>query len=374
MKTVLVILHGDAKGGASLTALRLVDELAALGWRMVFWAPAPSPLYDEIKARRLEGYGSPRPLTGYSLRAMRLDPGIRWRARRALPYARELRYLLRSLKPDLVHANSLYTTADAAVCRASGVPVMFYIHEMLGSSKKARLAPAILHRIGYPVVTDSKAAAEPLRGRSRTARIVHPGVRISGAASRGRGNDGMLVGSIGVIAPRKGADIFVDAARLVGEKDPGVRFQLMGAPDDPLEVEWADRVIEEARRARVEYMPDADVQALLAEWDAFVLPARRDPFPLVVLEAMERGLPIVAARVDGIPEQLGEDAGLLVSPDSPRAVADAILSLRDDPAMADAKGARARARVAERFTIEQQAEGLAAAYQEALNGPRRRPR
>lgn len=184
----------------------------------------------------------------------------------------------------------------------------------------------------------------------------------------------MLVGSIGVIAPRKGADIFVDAARLVGEKDPGVRFQLMGAPDDPLEVEWADRVIEEARRARVEYMPDADVQALLAEWDAFVLPARRDPFPLVVLEAMERGLPIVAARVDGIPEQLGEDAGLLVSPDSPRAVADAILSLRDDPAMADAKGARARARVAERFTIEQQAEGLAAAYQEALNGPRRRPR
>ncbi len=105
----------------------------------------------------------------------------------------------------------------------------------------------------------------------------------------------------------------------------------------------------------------------MAGWDAFVLPSRRDPFPLVTLEAMAAGLPVIGARVDGIPEQLGDDGGLLVPPEDSAALAEAIATVSGLPAKKrQALGRAARARIERSFTIERQAEGMNAGYLRVL--------
>jgi len=107
----------------------------------------------------------------------------------------------------------------------------------------------------------------------------------------------------------------------------------------------------------------------LAEADVFVLPTRADGAPWAILEAMAAGLPIVASDVAAIPELVG-DAGYVVAPDDPAALAAALRALADDPDRRAALGARARARAGEHYAQEHQLDRildvLRAAYERPL--------
>ncbi len=96
-----------------------------------------------------------------------------------------------------------------------------------------------------------------------------------------------------------------------------------------------------------------DVRPALDEADLFVLPSRFEGHPLALLEAMAAGLPIVATAVAGNTDAIrpGED-GLLVRPEDPAALAEAIGALLVDRKRATRLGTAARARVAEQFSAE----------------------
>jgi glycosyltransferase involved in cell wall biosynthesis len=82
-----------------------------------------------------------------------------------------------------------------------------------------------------------------------------------------------------------------------------------------------------------------------------------------MLEAMGSGLPVIGARRDGIAEQVAPGAGLLVEPEDPRALADAIGWMAAQGAdVRERLGAAARERVAANFTLEHQAAALDRAY------------
>jgi glycosyltransferase involved in cell wall biosynthesis len=98
----------------------------------------------------------------------------------------------------------------------------------------------------------------------------------------------------------------------------------------------------------------------------FVLPSREDPFPIVVLEAMALGLPVIGTSVDGIAEQITPDVGSLVPPDDPDALADAISDLAGSAERRRMLGAAARERVIRNFTVEHQAHLIGEAYAHAL--------
>ncbi len=76
--------------------------------------------------------------------------------------------------------------------------------------------------------------------------------------------------------------------------------------------------------------PKINAATLLKAFDIFVLPSIKEGFPFVLLEAMQAGLPIIATNVGGIPEALG-DAGILIEPNNPKALADALEYLLEHP-------------------------------------------
>jgi glycosyltransferase involved in cell wall biosynthesis len=90
--------------------------------------------------------------------------------------------------------------------------------------------------------------------------------------------------------------------------------------------------------------------ALYARASVFALPTLREAFGLAIVEAMSFGLPVVASRIEAIPEIVAEgETGLLVPPRDPGALAAALAALLADPARAHRLGAAGRARAAERF-------------------------
>ncbi len=110
-----------------------------------------------------------------------------------------------------------------------------------------------------------------------------------------------------------------------------------------------------------------DARMLLDAADVFVLPSRHEGMPLVLLEAMDAGLPVVATRVIGSEEVVAHgETGFLVPPEDPAALGAALALLLADPGLRARFGRAARRRFRERFTQRRMAAATAAVYERVL--------
>ncbi len=163
--------------------------------------------------------------------------------------------------------------------------------------------------------------------------VIENGVDLGRFAEPHQGGGGVLF--VGRLAPQKGVDVLIEAARRL----PEVPFVIAG--EGPTIAAPSNVRFLGLRR---------DIPALLASADVAVVPSRWEGFGLAAVEAMAAGVPVVASAVDALPGLLG-DAGALVPPEDPVALAEAIAGLLADRGAARAMGTRGRVR-AERFGVE----------------------
>jgi len=374
---VAIVLHEGHVGGATNAVLRPLAALEAQGWSFCFWAPRPSAVADLLEARGHAVAGEQRDLR-YSWAALQEPPGPLARTASVPGYLQAFRRFLARAEPDLVHANTILTIPEALAARAGGRPTLLHVHEMLGGAGRRNRAALLLAGRVDGVVAVSQACAAPLRAAGVRTGIVTAGVDPGPARRPPRRERKVVVGMLGTVCERKGSDVFVDAARATLATRSDVEFRIVGPLAPGAEEAWARAVVARGERAGVRWKgPTPDAAAELATWDVFVLPTRRDPFPLVVLEAMAAGLPVVATAVDGVPEQVDEACATLVAPDDAPALAGAIERLAGDARARLALGRAGAARAATHFTPARNARELATAYEWVLatgsprNGSRR---
>jgi glycosyltransferase involved in cell wall biosynthesis len=365
---ILICFHEPQLGGATRSVERIVPLLEEAGWQFSFWVPRPSELYDDLEARGWEVDGAPRVIE-YGARAWRLPPGARARVRATPSYLRRYREFLEQRRPALVHANSILTLAEALLARRLGIPALVHVHEMLTDNMRSRLFRGAAWRRLNAIIAVSQPSARRLTWHGHRPRIIYEGAPVPNQPVDLRPDPRPFrVGTVAVISTRKGSDLFVEAARLVGARNGAFRFEMVGVPHE-IEQRWGQQVINAAGAVGVEHLPRADVFERFRNYDAFVLPSRSDPFPIVMLEAMASGLPVIGARRDGIAEQIVPGTGMLIDPEDPRALADAIAWVSAQPVeVRRAMGLAARRRVSTHFTVDRQAEAMHDAYRSILSG------
>jgi len=173
---------------------------------------------------------------------------------------------------------------------------------------------------------------------------------------------------------KAGERLLVCAARLVPQKGHRYLLQALAKlPKDtkllcigrgPLEGELRSLAAKLGVGERVMFttgIPEPQFPAYYAAADVFVFPTLWEPFGVALCEAMSTGRPIVASGVDGVPEVVG-DAGLLVPPRDPEALAGAIGRLLDSPKLCAQLGKKARERAVQHFDWDQIAEQYAKFY------------
>ncbi|MBI4341825.1 MAG: glycosyltransferase family 4 protein [Candidatus Omnitrophica bacterium] len=139
----------------------------------------------------------------------------------------------------------------------------------------------------------------------------------------------------------------------------------------------APRIRDEAQRrglaSRLRFVEQTkSIEDYFRAADLYVLPSSREGMPLALLEAMACGVPCIASRLPGSTDTIIEDGvnGALVPPSDVTALEQAMRRLLDHPDEAAAMGVRARATIAERFSIEQTAERYFELYQRLTSGHR----
>lgn len=277
-------------------------------------------------------------------------------ARGYLREVAEVDALRRRLRPDVVHTHGY--RADVLHGRPAGTPVATTVHGFTGGGVRNRLYEA-LQRRAFRRFDAVIAVSAPLAERLRTTvpaprlhRVPNAwcgGPALSRAEARaalGLAPDAFVVGWVGRVSREKGADVLLDAlARL---RDVPWTASLIGAGPEmealrrrPGQLGMEDRV----RWHGV--VPGA--AALFAAFDVFALSSRTEGTPMALLEAIAAGVPVVAARVGGVPDVVGAREALLVPPEDPPALAAAIARVRAEPEEAAARALAARERLRTAF-------------------------
>ena len=136
---------------------------------------------------------------------------------------------------------------------------------------------------------------------------------------------------VGRLEPAKGWDVLLAAlARPEAPRSARIAFVGTGPDEHALRASLAGQGLTD-RVELVGWLDPPAIRDRLARAIALVLPSRRENYPLVLLEAMAAGVPVVATRVGGIPEMIDDGrSGLLVPPDDPGALAVALARVSTD--------------------------------------------
>ena len=175
------------------------------------------------------------------------------------------------------------------------------------------------------------------------------------------GVDAPYVLFVGTAEPRKGLDVLIDAMERLDRSD--VTLVLVG-PDG-----WGDALGDGiarlgARVIRLGYLPEADLRVVQAGASVCCLPSRAEGFGLPVLEAMAMGSPVVTTAATPM-QEVADDAAICVPVGDVEALAAALATVLDDPALASTMSAAGRRR-AEEFTWERTAAKVVEVYREVL--------
>ena len=189
----------------------------------------------------------------------------------------------------------------------------------------------------------------------------------SGKGARGLGCP-PTIGVVARLAPQKGHRVLLDALPRVLERVPETRVRIVGHE----ELSTVAELRAYAARRDVAEQVDfegfrGDVASLLQEIDVLALPSLWEGFGLVLLEAMAAGRPVVASAVGPIPEVVVDgETGLLVPPGDSGALAEALVLVLQDGALAARLGRAGRARVERCFGLDRMVEQTHALYEELL--------
>jgi glycosyltransferase involved in cell wall biosynthesis len=149
--------------------------------------------------------------------------------------------------------------------------------------------------------------------------------------------------------PRKRLDVLLRAAALLRDRVPQLEIRIVG--NGP-EYKRLRQISSELRlEPAVQWLGDVCANTLAAEYnrsDLFCLPSVQEGFGIVFLEAMAAGKPIVAVRAAAVPEVVRN--GILIEPDDPEALAEAIMRLYRDPDLRNSLGS-AGLRYVEQFEM-----------------------
>lgn len=355
---VLLLLHQVGRSGAPKLVL---DAFRELKDRVDVFTVSleDGPFADAF--RELGPFDTPH--RSYTLKQQILRRALR----RTNDSSSQLKRAVCAWAPDLIYVNTVVALDALCLVGSEEVPVLLHVHELDSYLSLYKDRPEFRHRPERYVACSEavrRALLEVARVPSEKVSVVHEFVRQeelmpfverarSASACAPEPGKPFVVGGSGSAEYRKGHVLFLQMAaelkRMLAPTEQ-VRFVWVGLGDG-----YAARQVRSFARALgveadIDFVPATnDPYSHFAEFDAFAMTSWEDPCPIVVLEAMLLGKPVVCfSGSGGAPEEVGE-TGLVVEGFSPAGMAHAVHGLIRDTDLRTRLGEAAALRIREKF-------------------------
>ncbi|MCC7522717.1 glycosyltransferase family 4 protein [Candidatus Uhrbacteria bacterium] len=172
-----------------------------------------------------------------------------------------------------------------------------------------------------------------------------------GQARVALGIDGFVFGTIANFYPPKDLPRYIEACSLVAQKMPQARFLLIGDGEQRSQIEAAIKTYGLEKQVMLAgTREDADIS--YNAFDIFVLPSSKEGMSWALLKAMAAGIPSIATDVGAAKWMLSDNCGVVVPPQNPRALADAMIDLASNEAMCNQLSENAKNKAASSFQEE----------------------
>jgi len=305
-------------------------------------------------------------------------------ARAYLRERRAFRELCGRVRPDVVNTHGHRADViESGVASRLGVPIVSTMHGFfhrgdLRGRITARLQCAALARFDA-VIAVSRALADDLH-RARVPReIIVPIVNawhetsppLSPAAARhalGIPDDALVVGCVGRVTGQKALDVAMAAMGHL--RDTAATLSIVGDGEERGSLEARARTLGITDRVRW-HGARTNAHELMTAFDVFLLSSRWEGTPIVLLEAMAAGVPVVATRVGGVPDVVSEREAMLVPAEDALGLAAAIRSVLTDRDAADRRARAAELRLRVDFGFERWLDRYDGVYERVVRGRQR---
>jgi glycosyltransferase involved in cell wall biosynthesis len=176
-----------------------------------------------------------------------------------------------------------------------------------------------------------------------------------------------VVGYVGRLSPEKGVNFLIDAAKAL--KDSGQRFRILLLGDGPKRKTLEEQVAAMGLSHHVLFAGfQAEVQDWLPALDCFVLPSLTEGTPMALLEAMSFGIPVIAARVGGVPGIIEDGVnGMLMNPHDPAQLGERLEALFQSPSLRERLGKEAMSTVLREYNVRDWCRKIESQYELLLS-------
>lgn len=362
--SVIHVINGEHYSGAERVQDLLALRLPEFGYEVTFACVKPGRFDAMRRCKEAAVYDLP----------MRMKVDMR--------PALALAHIARRTDAQLLHA---HTPRSLMVARLAAVitqlPVVYHVHSPTSRDSTRPLqnwlnnATERLSLTGVSrLITVSGSLAEHMRDEGfpeeRIVTVANGVPPLGPLPKRSAPEGTWTLGTVALLRPRKGLEVLLQALAQLRDRQTPVRLRAVGGFETP---RYEREIHDLATRLELTDLIDwigftEDVPAELSQMDMFVLPSLfGEGLPMVVLESMAAGVPIISTRVEGVPEALRDgQEGILVAPNSAEELAVGIRRVIDDPGLWCRLRQQAFQRHADHFSDRRMAEQVARVYDSVL--------
>ena len=366
----IVFLHSSSElYGSDRSLLNLVKNLDKDKFNITVILPDDGPLVDKINS-----FDNVEVIINELAVLRRKNLSLSGMSKYFIELIRSIKFINNLIKEksiDIVYTNTSVIFVGGISAKICKVKSVWHIREIIKSKYERFIVSKIVNIFSDYIIANSKATAEAISKNKDKVKVVYNAIDIeknSGledidevykevAATIVRSNNKIKIGMAGRINRWKGQKLFVDMAKLVSEENDNVEFLIAGdvyKGEDYILDDLKGYILESGVKDKIGLLGQVDnMSNFYKKLDIFVLPSiQPEPFGLVVIEAMNNKLPVVATNHGGPVEIIDNNIdGFLVDYKDAREMAQVVNKLIKDKELRNYISANAEKKVKEKFNV-----------------------
>lgn len=366
----IVFLHSSSElYGSDRSLLNLVKNLDKDKFNITVILPEDGPLVDKINS-----FDNVEVIINELAVLRRKNLSLSGMSKYFIELMRSIKFINNLIKEksiDIVYTNTSVIFVGGISAKICKVKSVWHIREIIKSKYERFLVSKIVNIFSDYIIANSKATAEAISKNKDKVKVVYNAIDIeknSGledidevykevAATIVKSNNKIKIGMAGRINRWKGQKLFVDMAKLVSEENDNVEFLIAGdvyKGEDYILDDLKGYILESGVKDKIGLLGQVDnMSNFYKKLDIFVLPSiQPEPFGLVVIEAMNNKLPVVATNHGGPVEIIDNNIdGFLVDYKDAREMAQVVNKLIKDKELRNYIATNAEKKVKEKFNV-----------------------